>query len=280
MLGNYQQQVFESEANSLKITDQRRGRPNLSEEKVTSLAREVLSVVANRSARLDDPVNGAPIAEIDVLCRALICSDDSVGHQIIAKAREAGASPEAIYLGLLARAADQLGEWWNDGEATFTEVSIGTSRIHSIMRSMKPLFEKTCWQSEKAAFFASVPDETHTLGVKMAADLFRRAGWEITLQIGLTKEELISVIAKGGHRLVGLSAGGEHSLAQLQELVAAIRAKAPRTRILICGKLVCLDEDKSKTKVLSADAFAAGIEASVAELDRLWDEIQSEQLAT
>ncbi len=277
MLGNQQQQVFQSEANSLDVGDTRRVRSHLPGDSVTSLAREVLGVVANRSARADDAADGATLAEIDGFCRALICSDEGEARQIIARTREAGASPEAIYLDLLARAAGQLGEWWNEGEASFTEVSIGTSRIHSIMRSMNPLFEKTSWQSVKSAFFASAPGETHTLGVKMAADLFRRAGWEITLQIGLSEDDLIRAILDGGHRIVGLSAGGEHSLEQLRDLVAAIRDRAPGARIVICGQVVSRHE--AEARALGADALAAGIDDSFAGIDRLWREMRSEQMA-
>lgn len=136
------------------------------------------------------------------------------------------------------------------------------------MRTMNPLFENTVRKGGKSALFASAPGETHVIGVRMAADLFRRNGWEITLRIGLTKDELVTEVVQGEHPVVGLSAGGLHAFAQLEDLLAAIRARAPATRIMLCGQVIAQHEERAKA--LSADAWATDVVSSIAEMDRLW----------
>jgi methanogenic corrinoid protein MtbC1 len=74
--------------------------------------------------------------------------------------------------------------------------------------------------------FASVPGDQHTLGIRMAADLFRNDGWEIVLKIGLSQDELIADIRKRPRCIVGLSIGGQGHRPRLWWRGRAIRAHA------------------------------------------------------
>ncbi|MDZ7709375.1 MAG: cobalamin B12-binding domain-containing protein [Roseovarius sp.] len=81
--------------------------------------------------------------------------------------------------------------------------------------------------------FASVPGEQHTLGIRMAADLFRGDGWEIALRVGLSEDELIAGISRQPRCIVGLSVGGRHSLDGLTALVKALHRHCPHVAIVV-----------------------------------------------
>jgi methanogenic corrinoid protein MtbC1 len=198
---------------------------NLPEDEVRSLAREVLRRVAQRATRQAAFAKRASHAEIERLCMALTTEDNEAATHLITQIRADGATPDAIYLTYLAGAARLMGEWWDDNRLSFVDVTIGTSRIYSIMRGMSHLFVPNEPAQARGAFFASVPGETHTLGVSMAADLFRKEGWDIQLLLGLSHDELISEIAQSRPKLIGVSCSGRHSASSLARLVIVSTAE-------------------------------------------------------
>ena len=96
----------------------------------------------------------------------------------------------------LARAAEALGKRWDDDLVAFTEVTLGTSRMYGIMCALRRQLRVIPQISSKAAVFIAVPGETHTLGVQMASDLFRRDGWDIDPIVGRTQDEIIARTAQ------------------------------------------------------------------------------------
>jgi hypothetical protein len=96
--------------------------------------------------------------------RRLLSDDDQAGARFILELRDQGASIESVCLGRLAAAARRLDVWWQRDEATFLEVTLAVGRIYAILRAMRPARPQPSI-ARRRALFASVPDETHTLGV-------------------------------------------------------------------------------------------------------------------
>lgn len=193
---------------------------------------------------------------------------EHLAHALLSDDEVAGATIGIVYLTYLAGAARLMGEWWNNGDVTFVEVAIGTSRIQSIMRTSNHHFMSKDGANKKSAVFATVPGETHTLGVRIAADLFRKEGWDIDLKIGRSHDELVGEIERKGHRLIGLSSSGRHSSAALARLVAALESRIPGAAIVVSG--VVADDEKDLRSLLGIDSIASDVPTARAALDRLW----------
>jgi len=160
-----------------------------------------------------------------------------------------------------------LGDMWNSDHITFAQVTVGSGRIFAIMRSMRHMFETSAPAEEPAVIFASVPGETHTLGVRMAADFFRTDGWNISLLIGLSHDDLLAEIAQISSRMVGLSFSGEHSLEALSQLIVALHICAPHLSIVICGQEV--EEFRPILELMGVDGIAVTMEDARAHFTRL-----------
>lgn len=243
--------------------DIRQLKQSLPEATVVSLAREVLRRFSEQSA--------TPVFEPDEVERlsiALIDADPDKAAQFIENQYDRGIKVQDFYLRLLSPAARMLGEWWDDDKVSFTQVTIGTGRIYAIMRSLRIRFEQTDLPVAKTAFFASVPDETHLLGVKMAADLFRQRGWQIDVEVGLDHDSLIARIISSRHRLIGVSAGGLHALPTLARLILALRVSVPGVRILVSGNIVA--EATDSLRLMQPDAMTEDFDEAFAALERLW----------
>ncbi len=250
---------------------------SLPDDSVTSLAKEVLDRVLEQ-ARAVGTTHPVPTGDnITALARALILTDDTAGADWIARQRRDGIPVRTLYLTYLAGAAEQLGEWWVENKISLVDVTIGTSRIFAILRSLAPMFDGITPQKGRRAVFASAPDEDHTLGVRMATDLMRDEGWKIDLMVGYSHEELIDRIRKSNCYLIGLSAGGKHSVVKLAKLVIALRISNPMARILISGKVVT--EARDLIDLMNVDGVAEDFEGAKRALEEMWTATQKAAVA-
>ena len=240
----------------------------LEEDSVHSLAREVI-----RRLNTHPPVEAALLdrpgeAEIARLCRALLQPDARAGRDFIDRVQAAGATVETIYLAYLRRAARLLGEWWEEDRITFAEVTMATGHIFAILRGFSHLFvTRGHVASERAALFFTVPGETHLMGVRMAADLLRNDGWDITLETTLDHDALVARAAEGGATVVGLSAAGDHALSALARLIVALRISAPQATVFVGGNVVAVARDT--VRLMGPDGMAADFGEARAVLQRL-----------
>lgn len=243
--------------------------PRLPADAVQALASEVIARMAQGRAdtvlAAADPRGWPDFGDrIDRLAHALLALDDGEATEIVMEAHAAGAGVEALYLGLLAGAARLLGEWWEDDRVGSVEVVIGAGRIYAITRGLRRLFGPGPQRgAEYSALFATVPGETHQLGVAMAADLLTIHGWQIVLRSGLDHDALVAQSAAGRYPIIGLSASSVRMLFPLARLIVALRLSNPGVWVLVSGPVVELEPEV--VNLVDADAAAAGF----AEAERL-----------
>jgi methanogenic corrinoid protein MtbC1 len=242
----------------------------LPDEIVANLAREVIRRVASKASEVENVVAVPSQNTLEKLSEALISNDELAGANQILELRSVGQSAEAIYLSHLAAAARLLGEWWEEDRIDFNKVTLGTGRIFSIMRGMRHLFEATPITQHKTALFASTPGEDHTLGVRMAADLFRKDGWDITLKVGLDHDALVAEIEQSNIRIIGLSIGGEHSIEALMKLVVALTINCPHASIFVSGQNI--ESVQSILDLMELSGTGSDIVSAKKQLNDLWDQ--------
>lgn len=262
-LDAFHQSVYEQSFEEIRTLNNR-----LPEDMIISLAREVLRRVSDRASEVTT-ASSRPVAEqVDKLARALISDDPNAGADIVKSLRADGTSLDDVYLLHLAEASRKLGIWWETDRISLVDVTVGTGRIYAIMRGLSRLFPFNDGSGKKSAMFTSVPGETHTIGVKMAADLFRKNGWDIDLKLGATAAQLADDIRATKPRIVGLSAGGAHATDDLALLIVAIRINSPATAVLVSGQIV--NEAGDMVKLMGPDSIVFDFNDVEAEMDRLW----------
>jgi len=236
---------------------------------VQSLANEVVQRLSAKPMSSNEVADTIPTTAIEQLCSALISDDPDAAAVLISEIRGDGTSVADVYQLYLAAAARRLGEMWASDDLSFVEVTIGTSRILAIMRSLRSAFRADLLTKERALIFATVPDEQHTIGITMAADIFRREGWEIELLVGDTHEGILDRVSTSDALVVGLTAHGSQSLAGLIRLVLAIRIVNPTAYVLISGNII--EDAEDIITLTGADGFASDIDTALVEVERLYE---------
>ena len=119
------------------------------------------------------------------------------------------------------------------------------------------------------ALFATVPGEDHGIGITLAANLFRDAGWEIDLKTGLDQDDLLAHVERTHPHVIGLSLNSERCLDALVRLVVALRLLAPRALIGVAPP-----EDMAGTRLrqlVDIDLVFGDAVSALSELDRLME---------
>lgn len=213
----------------------------LRQDALADLARAALARLCAQTAPMApvtdaQTVLGDPCAA--AMAYALCDPEDDAAGLLVDDLLAAGLSVEDLCHEHLAPAARRLGMLWDQDRLPFTEVAMATARIQSILRRMPTGRVLPGRAAGPGAVFAAVPGETHTLGVMMAADLFRRAGWDVGLLVGRSHDELLAHVTRDDRPIIGLSCSGDHSYPALRRLLAAIGNARPDAQVMVSGQIV------------------------------------------
>ncbi|MEL6681383.1 MAG: cobalamin-binding protein [Pseudomonadota bacterium] len=244
----------------------------LPREAINDLAREVVRRLRFRMPRTVRKEDLPSPKDIDLLCGALLSSDEDAADRFIVKARRDGVEIDAIYLGYVAGAARRLGDMWDADEVSFMDVTLGCAKLYRIIRGLRHIVAPGIiyGRDEKPALFALVPGETHTLGIEMATDLFRREGWDVDMMVGLDHEILVDQAERRSYRAIVLVANSDAMMQPLIRLILALRITQPLAHIVVAGNI--LDHFPDIAHMVGADALIKDIETAIAQLRSVVDE--------
>jgi methylmalonyl-CoA mutase cobalamin-binding subunit len=104
--------------------------------------------------------------------------------------------------------------------------------------------------------------EQHTLGAFIAADQFRRLGFEVDVLVDLHPRQVAFALRKRRYAMIGITVSGRRTLASARELVDIIRTTVRRaTPIVVGGSLIGTDQDlKTAT---GADHMATDVKQAI-----------------
>jgi len=247
-----------------------RKKSSFATEVLQGLAHSVISKAASLTASAPlGPKYIAPAARLEVFCTHLLNDDPDAALALIQKERADGLTARDIYFGYISGSAQRLGKMWEEDEASFSQVTSASGYLYALMRALRPIDRDATpgAPGRKHAFFCTVPGENHSLGVSVAADLFRRQGWDIDLKVGLNHNELLDKIAVSKPEIVGLSFSNPERLSDLTQLCVSIRLSVPQTLIVVAGPAV-VEADKLQ-QVTDVDMVFTDVDEAEQQLARL-----------
>lgn len=244
----------------------------LPEVAVSALAREVVRRLAFRMPRAVKKEDLPTASDIDLLCGALLSKTDNAADNFILSARRDGVNVEAIYLGYVAGAARRLGELWDNDEISFIDVTLACGKLYRIIRGLRHVIAPGILgdRDDWPAMFALVPGETHTLGIEIATDLFRREGWDVDMMVGLDHDTLVEQSDRRNYNAIVLVANSNGMVEPLTRLVLALRISHPLAHVVVAGNI--LEHQADIIDVVGADAVMKDIKTAVSTLRHVIDD--------
>jgi methanogenic corrinoid protein MtbC1 len=260
--------AFDTETFSHAASVFRLKRDALAPAAVETLARDIVQ----RLAELPPQTAGSEAAQVSdesvaAFCAALVEPGPEAALAFIEARRAEGMTRAGVSLGYVAAAARRLGADWDADRLSFVEVTAGTGHLYAVMRALRQTSAPVDAGPLRAALFATVPGEAHGLGITVAADLFRDAGWSIDLQIGADHDALVAHAERTQPHVVGLSLSTEQRLDALARLVVALRLVVPQALV---GVAPAEDMDAERLCALAdIDLVFGDAPGALAELERL-----------
>ena len=205
-----------------------------SRDHVTALASEVLHQVARRAVELRAKRDRAAVKSAAL---ALTTGSEEGAYSALEALDDPLHELDWFLAERLGPIAKEIGALWTADRVSFLEATVGASRIYSYLRYRRrpPLLQER--GVRKSATFAWVPGDMHTLGISAATDVFRARGWDITLLIGQSHEELVAQFESSRDLLFGFSAGSAYSLEALGRIVVALTVARPEALVMVSGQV-------------------------------------------
>jgi len=220
---------------------------------VDALASRALNLVAERNQKANLEIDETYVQRLHEAASQL---EENTVPDVVKAMLDDGVAAEVIAVQYIPHVARKMGDEWCEDSLSFSEVTIGTARLQSALRSLG----KDWWHDARAndtgegsgIVVVLVKDAYHTLGVNVLAGQLRRLGHSVRLAMGPNPQELQAVFRKGRFDAVLISASASESLDFLREYVETIKQSAPGNPPIVIGGGI-LDSDVDVRSATGAD---------------------------
>ncbi len=173
---------------------------------------------------------------------------------LIERLREEGLDQEGIFVELITPAARYLGQQWEEDLLGFADVTVGLVLMQEVIHGMGYEYHDGPQQASgvKRVMLASAPGSQHVLGLSIVSEIFRKAGWQVVLEVSPSRTELCHAVQNEWFDLVGLSVALDSQLGSLSSLVDSLKtaSRNPTTPVLLGGPVFSMGAHR-------AEAFGA-----------------------
>lgn len=135
-----------------------------------------------------------------------------------------GVSDEDLMLNLMAPAARQMGDLWTEDRVDFLEVTFGLANLQHALREISPVFDEhlPVLGAGPRILLASAPAEQHTFGLLIIEEFFRRAGWNVTVCVTDSNNEIVDTAGRENFAIIGFSLSCDHLIDTLIPTIDAL----------------------------------------------------------
>jgi methylmalonyl-CoA mutase cobalamin-binding domain/chain len=153
---------------------------------------------------------------------------------------------EDILLKLIAPVAHHLDGLWEQDVVDFSQISLGLIRLQQISHQIGQVYQTSSPfdVGRHRMMIAAPPGSQHLLGLSIIAELFRKDGWEVVVEIADTQSALLHTAGKEWFDLIGLSVCLSDQLPLLPELVSQLKQLSKHRNVpIMLGGSAFLNSD-------------------------------------
>jgi methylmalonyl-CoA mutase cobalamin-binding domain/chain len=155
---------------------------------------------------------------------------------------------------------------WEQDLCDFTEVTCGLVRMHEITHRLGFEYQNgpQLGGDVQRIMLASAPGSQHFLGMTIVSDFFRKAGWDVVIEISLSEKELVHAVSNEWFDVIGISCATEAQLKTLPGLIRALKAASgnPEPGVLLGGPIFTVQSHEARS--LGADGICVDVKEAVA----------------
>ena len=218
----------------------------------------------HRPAPQNTEPTGLSTAEVEAFANHCLQDHPSEAYALMDALMGRGLASEALLLELITPAARHLGLLWEQDRCDFLQVTHGLTRMQEMAHALgyEYLDGPQLAGTRQRIMLACVPGSQHLLGLTIVSDFFRKAGWEVIVELSCTEAELERAVANEWFDAVGLSVSIEAQFQVLPRLIRQLRRQTANRglKILLGGPIFTLaarQPEEFGADVISTDAGEA-----------------------
>lgn len=202
-----------------------------------------------------------------------LASDAGGSRSVLQRLHRAGATFNDLQLGLLAPAARRLNDLWAQDSVSFLDVTLAAGNLQQMMRfvALDLAAPRLAAPIGRTILVAPTPGQQHVLGASMAAEFFRREGWNVVFEPRPTEASLVARVSDDWIDVLGLSVADGRDIMTLRWMIAAMRAASKNAHLLVIIGGEAVTETPEILSQIGADAALAAVERAPARAHRLTD---------
>lgn len=175
-------------------------------------------------------------------------------------------TPETVACRYVPEAARRLGEKWLADEISFVDVTVGTERLHGIVRHVDDAITEAGGILGPSALILVAEAEQHTLGAFVLALQLRAAGFSAVVRVAPIASDMTQLLAANRFDLALVSLGCSAALESAVGLVRTLRLLSRGEMCIFVGGSIPLSDQELLAET-GADAALRDVSALLAEYD-------------
>jgi len=204
-----------------------------SEAALRDVVRRALERVAARK------VAAEPIASeefVGGICTLLLAGERDTAEAMVRSRIARRQRYAELADGVLAACARTLGARWDADEISFAEVALAMTELHRLHQRVGRRYVPISRRPDVPhAVFATLPRQSHTFGIILAAEGFRQNGWEVDLQLDTLAKRIVERVRRLRPDAVGLTVSRSDPPQPLRLLIGQVTKLPFRVPILLGG---------------------------------------------
>jgi len=208
--------------------------------------------------RTDDSAAPSPAEELRALLDRCLADRDKTGAvgTALAAVREGRIGVAELHVQVLAPLMVDVGSSWQHGAREVWEEHLATATVRTIVEALYPdvvAAAAAVPRTGKLTVLATPPGEQHDLGLRMTADRFMLAGWDVVyLGADTPADQLADAAERTGADLVVLSAATHYNRALLRATIDELKRRLPTVQIGVGGPAFAHGNDWATDDLLDA----------------------------
>jgi len=172
--------------------------------------------------------------QIDDFCQILLDGPIEDCLSYIATMQKSGYSLVSLYMDLIPASTRRLQLLWETDENSFTEVTMALGRAQNMIHQLSPLFmhEANFTDFKGKALLVNAPGSQHTLGILILSEFLKINGWNTTVDIEITDEDVKERVRLQAYDLLGISISCEDQWDTVEALLAEVKHASKNKGVL------------------------------------------------
>jgi len=209
--------------------------------------------------------------EVIDFCQILLDGPIESCFSYIAEMQKSGHTLVSLYMNLIPASTRRLQELWENDVNSFTEVTMALGRAQNLIHQLSPIFmnEGNLSQLKGNALLINAPGSQHTLGILILGEFFKLNGWNTTVEIEISSEELRERVQSQTFDLLAISVSCDDQWDTIKPLLKEIKQASKNKEMITMMGGALFDHKPELVEVCPADICTLTAEEAIAEVSEL-----------